>query len=313
MPFKMNKILTLLLLLLTITSCKNKNPQETSIAAETPDYIELIETDYQLYKPTQKAKAVLVLFGGFPETAEDIKREFKILELAKKNNIAVIFSNYNKKLWLETQEKHQLAAQLQKIIADNQLPTDTIYIGGFSSGGVVSLLLSNFIIGLKQYYIDPKGVFIVDSPIDLAALYTSSEKNVKRTDPNISNEESQWILNTLTDAFGHPEQNLENYQKHAVYTSRSNYTNNLKRLKNTKIRLYTEPDTLWWKTNHKANYDQLNAYYIKKLSQSLEAQQFKHVDYIPTTNKGYRSNGDRHPHSWSIIDTEDLIDWILKD
>lgn len=309
----MNKIVAVIILFLGLTSCKENTTPKTKTTNENANYIELIAFDYQLYKPVQKAKAVLILFGGFPENAEDIKREFKILELAKLHNIAVIFSNYNRKIWLETQEKHKLAAQLQKIIADNQLPTDAIYIGGFSSGGVVSLLLSDFIVSLKQYYIDPKGVFIVDSPIDLAALYTSSEKNVQRTAHGISNEESIWILETLNNAFGHPDEHLDNYEKNAVYTSRSNYTGNVKHLKKTKIRLYTEPDTLWWKTNHMADYDQMNAYYIKKISQRLKEQEFKNVEYIPTTNKGYRENGDRHPHSWSIIDTKDLVDWILED
>jgi hypothetical protein len=30
---------------------------------------------------------------------------------------------------------------------------------------------------------------------------------------------------------------------------------NLKGLENTKIRLYTEPDTLWWKENRKEDYE----------------------------------------------------------
>ena len=52
---------------------------------------EIKKEDYELYKPTKKINAVLVLFGGYPEVAEDIKREFKILEIAKNNNVAVIF------------------------------------------------------------------------------------------------------------------------------------------------------------------------------------------------------------------------------
>ena len=56
----------------------------------------------------------------------------------------------------------------------------------------------------------------------------------------------------------------------------------------------------------------MNAYYIRKLSQSLKESGFSQVDYIPTKNRGYRDNGDRHPHSWSIIDKDDLIKWIME-
>ena len=90
-------------------------------------------------------------------------------------------------------------------------------------------------------------------------------------------------------------------------------THNISELKNTKIRLYTEPDTLWWQQNRMAAYEQTNAFYIKNLAESLKAKQFKDVVYIATENKGYRANGERHPHSWSIVDEKNLMQWILSD
>ena len=310
----MNKANTFFLLLLffELVSCNNTTPQKKQNALVKQVFLEIIKEDYQLYKPSKGVKAVLILFGGYPEVAKDIKREFKILELAKKNNIAVVFLNYNKKLWLEENEKFQLAEKLQKIIENNHLPTDNIFIGGFSSGGVVSLLISDYIVGMKQFYIDPKGVFIVDSPIDLAALYTSSEKNIKRSFSEVSVQESNWILKNLGNAFGNPNEDIKKYESHAIFTFRTNNTSNVQHLKSTKIRFYTEPDTLWWKKNRMADYEQMNAFYIKKLSESLTEQGFDNVEYIPTKNKGYRANGDRHPHSWGIVDKKELFDWMLN-
>ena len=305
----MKKLLGIILIFILAISCKDaKEVKELTKST----FQEIKKEDYELYKPAKKINGVLVLFGGYPEVAEDIKREFKILEIAKENSIAVIFSNYNQKLWLEENEKHQLAKRLQEIIESNKLPTDNIFIGGFSSGGVISLLISNYIIGMKQFYIDPKGVFIVDSPIDLAALYSTSEKNVKRNFSKVSVEESNWIIQTLGNTFGNPNKELKEYENKSVFTYRSNNTSNLQKLKNTKIRLYTEPDTLWWKKNRMADYEQMNAFYIKKLSERLKGQKFKNVEYIPTNNKGYRANGERHPHSWAIVDKKGLINWILE-
>ncbi|RSC93348.1 hypothetical protein EI424_08975 [Tenacibaculum singaporense] len=235
----------------------------------------------------------------------------QILDIARKNNIAVILSNLNQKLWLEENEQQQLAKSLQTIITENQLPTDNIFIGDFSSGGVVSLLISNYIVGKKQLNIDPKGVFIVDSPIDLVALYKSSEKNIERNFSEPAILESTWLLETLGNNFGNPKDSIKKYEEKAVFTSSTDNISNIKKLKNTKIRLYTEPDTLWWKKNRMADYDQMNAFYIKKLYESLKTKGFNNVEYIPTTNIGYRANGERHPHSWAIVDKNDLINWIL--
>lgn len=307
----MNKLLGVLSIFIVFISCKTAEKEKT----ESPVNIEIQEItndNYELTKPAESIKKVLVLFGGFPEKPEDIKREFKILEFAKKNSIAVIYMNYNQKLWLEKYEKQKLAEQLQNIFLENKLPTNDIYIGGFSSGGNVSLLISSFLIENKNFKLEPKGVFIADSPIDLVALYKSSEKNLTRNFSEVSVQESTWIIETLGKQFGNPNNDISKYEKYSIYTSETNNIDNLKSLKNTKIRLYTEPDTLWWKENRMADYDQMNAYYIKRLSESLKKSGFDQVEYIPTENKGYRENGDRHPHSWSIIDKKELIKWITE-
>lgn len=62
-----------------------------------------------------------------------------------------------------------------------------------------------------------------------------------------------------------------------------------------------------------ADHEQMNAFYIKKLSETLIEKGYEHVEYIPTTNKGYRANGERHPHSWVIVDKKDLIKWMFNE
>lgn len=307
----MNKLLGILLILVVLISCKNAEKDKTENPVKT-QFQEIANENYELSKPTENIKKILILFGGFPENAEDIKREFKILEIAKENNIAVLYMNYNQKLWLEKNEKQKLAEQLENIFIKNKLPTNDIYIGGFSSGGNVSLLISSFLVENKNFTIKPKGVFIVDSPIDLVALYKSSEKNIKRNFSEVSVEESNWIIENLEENFGNPNKNLAKYENSSVFTAETSAINNLKSLKNTKIRLYTEPDTIWWKKNRMEDYDQTNAYYIKQLSETLKKSGFNQVEYIPTENKGYRANGERHPHSWSIIDKKELIKWIME-
>ncbi|MDO6761856.1 hypothetical protein Q4566_16740 [Tamlana sp. 2_MG-2023] len=306
----MNRILVVLFILTFSFSCKNNENEKTANSVKT-EYQEIIKDDYVLNKSTTNIKAVLVLFGGFPENAEDIKREFKILEIAKNNNISVLYMNYNRKLWLEKNELLQLSEKLENIFKTNQLPTDNIYIGGFSSGGTVALLISNFMTNDDSNII-PKGVFIGDSPIDLAELYNTAEKNNERNFSNSTKEESKWLVETLDKQFGNPKNDISKYELYSVYTSKTNNIFNIKNLKNTKIRLYTEPDTLWWKTNTMAEYKEMNAYHIKKLAESLNELEFKNVEYIPTKNKGYRANGERHPHSWSIIDRKELINWMLN-
>lgn len=308
----MKQISILILAFLIFNSCKQNIRKEYKENSKKIEYEHIYTSEYQLYKPNSKPKAVLVLFGGYPEVAEDIKREFKILKKAKENEIAIVYSNYNKKLWLEEEDLKTLAKQLQTIFTNNKLPNDNLYLGGFSSGGNVALLIGDYLTENNRIALKPKGVFIVDAPIDLAALYFSAEKNIKRNFSEPSVQESTWLIESLGNSFGNPNDDLTQYERYSVYSSKTENINNIKNLENTKIRMYTEPDTIWWKENRMADYDQMNSCYIKKLSEKLEKQGFRNVEYIPTENKGYRANGERHPHSWGIVDVDDLTKWMLS-
>lgn len=304
----MKNLLAIIFVSIVFISCKNEQKSKAYNAVKN-DLEEIKTIEYELSKPKGNTKGVLVLFGGFPEKAIDIKREFKILEIAKKNRLAVVFMNFNQKLWLEENEKKKLSVQLEAIFSENKLPHKDITFGGFSSGGNLALLISDFLTK-KKSVITPRGVFAIDSPVDLVALYKSSEKNIKRNFSEPSVQESTWLIKTLGNQFGNPHTDVSRFEKFSIFTSETNNIDNLKNLKYTKIRFYTEPDTLWWKVNRMADLDQINAYYLKKLSESLLKSGFTQVEYIPTKNKGYRANGERHPHSWAIVDKIELMKWL---
>ncbi len=36
------------------------------------------------------------------------------------------------------------------------------------------------------------------------------------------------------------------------------------------------------------------------------------AEFMTAKQPGYRSNGMRHPHSWSIVDEVEMVQWVLK-
>ena len=73
----------IILAFIGFVSCKQHKQEKMQGITEKNESTKIIKEDYELYKPNKKTKAVLILFGGYPEVAEDIKREFKILAIAK--------------------------------------------------------------------------------------------------------------------------------------------------------------------------------------------------------------------------------------
>lgn len=294
----------IIIVFIFLTSCNSKNAQET-------ERLKIKEETFELFR-AKTPKGTLIIFPGFGGGgSENTKSEFKILDIAAKNNFSVVLMDFDHHVFLKDLEKEALKNELESIFNQYKLNKEKIYIGGFSAGGNVSLLLSDYLIK-KKSNIAPEGVFIVDSPIDLLSIYQVSEKNITNNFNAESVEESKWIVENFNANFGDPKKDIKEYELNSPFTLKTNNISNLKHLRNTKIRLYTEPDIEWWKSYNNNDYKDLNAFSIAKLTEVLKSNQFTSVQEIRTKNKGYRANGNRHPHSWSIVEQNNLMSWMLE-
>ena len=304
----MNRLLTISVLLVLGACSTNKDSQET----EEKTHIEptnIVSENYELIIP-EKQDGFLILFPCFPCDAENTRTEFNIVDIASSNNITILLMNFNQHLWLSETEKEDLEEIIVNAVKQNNINTDNTYIGGFSSGGNVSLLLADYLKSTEST-IQPKGLFIADSPIDLLGLYENAQKNIEKNFSEPAVQEAKWIVEMFDPEFGTGEAGLISYENKSPYFSKTNSIKNLSNLSDVKIRLYSEPDTLWWRENRQAEYEDMNAYYIEQLANDLTKLYGENqVTFIRTKNRGYRANGDRHPHSWAIIDEQGLIDWI---
>ncbi|MFD0796885.1 serine hydrolase domain-containing protein [Maribacter chungangensis] len=289
-----------------------KNTTQKLVAELTNQlYLEdtIMTENYQLYK-AKNTKATLVLYPGGGTTSKETKKEFDIINLANANNISVALMNFNRHLWIDTLTTIRVANELEQLFKENELNPENICIGGMSIGGNVALTLSNYL-HQSQSIIKPEGTFIIDSPIDLYALYKSSLKDI--LNPNLDEErlaEPKFIIDYFEEAFS-KDSLLMNIAKVSPFTQEKNHIN-VSNLKDIKLRFYTEPDSLWQKINRQTDFESTNAYTIQQVAKDLIKENWNQFELIETKNKGYRSNGERHPHSWSIVDANELMKWIKK-
>ncbi|PQJ80106.1 steryl acetyl hydrolase [Polaribacter porphyrae] len=266
--------------------------------------------NFELFK-VKNSEGLLIVFPGGGSTSKETKIEFKILKKAIQNKVSVLLMDFNRHLWIDENDAKKLEKSINKIVEESNLNVDNIFIGGMSIGGTVALSLSNYLAKTNSK-LDPKGVFVVDSPIDLYGLYQSSKKDLLRKD--FSEErlaEPKWIINYFEEEFS-KDSLLINIQKYAPITLETKNTTNIDALKFKKIRFYTEPDTLWYKTNRQTDFESTNAYLLQKTVALLESKGWKKATLIQTKNRGFRANGERNPHSWSIVNVDELIKWMLN-
>lgn len=252
----------------------------------------------------------MILFPGGGGSPENIKREFKIVKKAKEKGVSLLLMNFARKLWIDNEDCNILLKQIKTVIKKHNLKTDNIYIGGMSIGGNITLSLSQYL--LKNKELNIKGAFIVDSPIDLYALYESSIKDInnkKLSEERLS--EPKWIVNYFEESFS-KDSLLFNIQKSSPITLKTNNYSNISELESKKIRFYIEPDIDWYENIRKTNFKSTNAYTIQQLYDLLKKANWRTIELIESENKGYRENGERNPHSWSIVSVDNLLDWILE-
>tara|TARA_B100000767_G_scaffold275500_1_gene312809 strand:- start:352 stop:1275 length:924 start_codon:yes stop_codon:yes gene_type:complete len=305
----MNRLLIISILFVIAACLPRKDVKQVEEKKNRKSTI-FVSQNYELIIP-KKQDGLLILFPCFPCNAEDTRTQFNIIDITSANNITVLLMNFNQHLWLSDSEKKELEEIIMDAVIQYGIKIDNTYIGGFSSGGNVSLLLTDYL-KLTESLIQPKGLFITDSPVDLLGLYENSQKAIEKNKSEPAVQEANWIIEMFNLEFGTGETSYSNYESKSPYFSKTNSTKNISNLNGLKIRLYSEPDTLWWKQNRDAEYEDMNAYYIEQLANDLgKLYGVENVTYIKTENRGYRENGKRHPHSWAIIDEKDLVKWIL--
>jgi len=266
--------------------------------------------EYEL-KIASPQKAVLVLFPCYPCDIANTKTEAKFLKDIEKQGITTLLLNYNLKLFLSDAEKTEYAKTLNTILNQHHVATNNLYIGGFSGGGNVTMLLSNYLIKSKNA-IQPKGIMVIDSPIDLEALYNDSQKDVARNADTIAVAEGRYLMELFENTLGKPTDHFENYKKASPYLVSCKATNNIAYLKDIKTRFYSEPDLEWQKQQKSRTYEDLNAYKLEQASKTLRELGSTQTEYIATQNRGYRANGERHPHSWNIVEQGSLVKWMTE-
>lgn len=120
------------------------------------------------------------------------------------------------------------------------------------------------------------------------------------------------MLKRFEKEFGGPPANfLSSYHKGSPYSFSDTTQNAVKLLVNTPLWLYTEPD-VQLALKGGVDYYGLNAFDFAALTNDLRRMGSRKVTLITTVNKGYRKpDNKRNPHSWSIAEPHDLVNWLL--
>lgn len=254
---------------------------------------------------------VLVLIAGFGQIAENTLPETKLQNVAYVNNILTISFASGNKLYADSITQANLTAVIKDVISRYKVKPSNFVIGGFSAGGMIALryveLCNEF---PDKFPIQPKGIFMVDSPIDIFVIWDMLEEAAKTKYSAIAVEEAERAMSHIKNDYGIPRDNILTYSKLTAFSMNPTYCDHEKFLKNTAVRAYHDVDIAWRLKNRNQTVRNSNYEVTAELINRLLLMGNEKAEFMQTFQSGYRSNGQRHPHSWSIVEEVELIQWM---
>jgi hypothetical protein len=267
---------------------------------------------YTILYPTKLPySGYIFIMPGFGETAEDVLLQTDLPHKLALNGILTIIPTFQdgvlsfgidnlsqqsfNNIILDVREKHKL--------------TDLdYYVGGFSIGGSTAIKFA------ENESLKPKAIFAIDPPLDLERFYNSSKREIRLSVNNSPDEERVYMIERIEKEMGgSPETALKNYYKTSPYSFNDTTQTAIKNIIRLPLRIYSEPDVNWWLKENAEDFTGMNATECSAMINELNRLGNTKAELIITQNKGYRKpDNRRHPHSWSIVDNDELIQWLLK-
>ena len=265
---------------------------------------------YQLHKIRKNQNGLLILFPGFGGSPDRIAKSFEIMSYAEKEKFSVVFMKMNSELFTTDDEHQQLTAAMLEMSSKHHVNLDNVVIGGFSAGGMVTTLWSNYLLETDRGF-KPEKVFVVDAPLDMRVLYNKAVNYGEDAHEN-TKAEGEYIKNYCARNLNELEHLEEKIAAVSPIDYKTQSTQNIDNLERIQFRVYTEPDANWWKENRGFDYEMTNSFILIRFVEQAQEGGWDKLELIKTENKGYRPDGSRHPHSWSIVDPKELMIWITK-
>lgn len=299
-------------------SCQGQ--QFERIPIEQPDTANLYVNDgdstalyYLKLVPKAPPVGVIVLFPSGGETIQNLLQQVELPQLAYHNALLTIIPSINLGTEDRALEIQLLNDIFEEVVKTHNVSKANFILGGLSNGGMISLTYAQQAVkNPEKTFLLPKGVFGLDVPLDKAHMYAYCQREIKRNFSEAGMNEARWLMNNFNEMYGgSPQEYPEKYVEASIYSNGAEDGGNAKYLKDMPIRMYTDLDVDWLINQRRRDLYDWNGTDIVAMINDLKLMGNENANVIITMGKGVRLDGRRHPHSWSIMDNKDCLDWVL--
>ena len=293
-------------------NCNGQNAINPKIEKVFLDNFDTTKNCYTIiYPPKLPWIGYLFLIPSFGETAENVLLETELpKKLALKGILTIIptFQDGVLSFGVDSLSQQSFDRIFKDVTSKHKLIDQKFYVGGFSIGGSCAIKYA------KNSNVKPTAIFAIDPPLDFERFYNSAKRIIRLSSDKDANQENIYMIDRLEkETGGSPKTCLAEYYKISPYSFSDTTQSAIKKLIKIPLRIYTEPDINWWLKERGADFTSMNTTACSAMINELNRLGNQNAALITTQNKGYRKlDNRRHPHSWSIAENEELIQWLLK-
>ena len=267
---------------------------------------------YDVVRPsTTRIQGVLILLDGYGGTADGFLSETKIHNVASVNEILTVCVPTGKRMFADSSMIALLNKICSDILTNFHVKKNQFVVGGMSSGGTIALRYAELCReSPADYPVLPSAVFDIDAPIDLIGLYQSSERDIQKNYPGFWLSENRLIVKNFKKELGDPDKDTHKYKAVSPFYAKSKEPGNEKFLKDVAYRSYHDVDVNWYIQNRRRSLYETNMLNASELVNRLVLMGNSNAEFVSSKIEGRRSNGQRNPHSWNIVDEIDFVQWV---
>jgi thioesterase domain-containing protein len=287
------------------------------IGPEPNRAVALTERGHTLILPENSAQGVVVFIDprrfrseamelrpGEFET-EALRRDVAVLHVTTGNPLDFLF---------EDREVDELARRIRDVLQANGLAGTPVFIAGLSLGGTRALRLAAFLAANgAPYGLRATAVAIVDAPLDMVRLWKAERRAAMVGFHPAAADEGRWVTYLLeTHLGGNPREAREEYVRYSPFVFGEEGGGNASHLRDIAVRAYHEPDVDWWIEHRRKSYYSMNSLDMAALVNELRLLGNARASLVTTHGRRAGYDDAVSPHTWSIVDNAELVDWFLR-
>lgn len=308
----MEKILFILLCLLLPFNLPAQKTETIYLAKGDSTY-----NYYTVLIPDSASKGLIVVIGGFCTDPQEVMMETKLPVTACKAGYTVVIPfmvNDCETIDVNNNYQKRLEMLIPELITKYKVPANKFIIGGQSLGGHRALFYAEQAYKMNNgTIIKPNLVFGVDPPLNMKRLWNSFTYGVSIKFSEVSIAEGTEMLRRFTIMYGgSPAQNPKKYEEASSFYPEAKDGGNAKYLKRVPVRLYCDPDINWIIENRRGSFETMNATDLAGCISRLRLLGNKNAEFINCLGKGFKPDGSRHPHYFSMLDADEFVSWANK-